>query len=72
VLLGSLPIGLGIALEQLRSFGRSSGRASISSCQWQSLGSSDDMTFAGGISPKEHVGLRPRREEEARSRVNTT
>jgi hypothetical protein len=68
VLLGSLPIGLGIALEQLRSFGRSSGRASISSCQWQSLGSSDDMTFAA----KEHVGLRPRREEEEWSRVNTT
>lgn len=59
--LEGLPIGLWRGLEQLWSLGSSSvGAGSISSCQWQSLDSSDDMTFAGG-SQREHVGLRKRK-----------
>ena len=56
-----LPIDLGTGLVQLWSFGGSSaGASSISRCQWQSLDSSYDVTFAGG-SQWEHVGLRKRK-----------
>jgi hypothetical protein len=46
--------GLTIGLEQLWSFGRRSCSAGIANCQWQSLDSSEDVTFAGG-SQWEHV-----------------
>jgi hypothetical protein len=51
--------GLKIGFEDLWSFGRRSCCASgISSCQWQSLDSSEDVTFAGGGSQREHVDVK--------------
>jgi hypothetical protein len=41
--------GLIVGFERLWSFGRRSCCASsISNCRWQSLDSSEDVTFAGG------------------------
>jgi hypothetical protein len=51
-----MPIGLRsdkMTLEYFWSF--EGGGPSMSSCQWQSFDSSDDMTSAG-ISQVEHVG----------------
>jgi hypothetical protein len=56
--------GLIVGLEWVWSFGRRSCCASsISSCQWQSLDSSEDVTFAGS-SRWEHIDTKKTREEE--------
>jgi hypothetical protein len=61
---GAVLEGLWVGFEWLRSFGRKSCCASsISSCQWQSTDSFEEVTSAGG-SQWEHVDRKSTGEEE--------